>query len=299
MIDKKALTWFLVITFMFSWPLFLSPLLFAEIDPISGKLIGQGLWALAMWGPGIAAILTTLFVQKKPFRTLNLNRLGPKRFYLWAWFLPVLLTIMGGLFTILFGVAKLDTKFTLISDALAASGGVMPLWFVLLLDIGFAVLLAPFINMLFALGEELGWRGFLLSNLLPLGQRRAILISGLIWGFWHAPTVAQGFNYPGYPVLGIFMMIAFCILLGTIFSWLTLNTRSPWVAALGHGAMNAIAGLPVMFLQPGFDMALGGTLATPPAWLGMLLFIGWLLLSRRLPVRMEEESQGLEQVIMH
>jgi len=70
-------------------------------------------------------------------------------------------------------------------------------------------------------------------------------------------------------ILGIFMMIVFCILLGSIFSWLYLNTKSPWVAALGHGSVNAVAGLPVLFFQPEFNMALGGTLASPVAWIGM------------------------------
>jgi uncharacterized protein len=295
MIDKKALTWFLVITVAISWPLFLMPLILHSTAPVTTLASMQGLWAVAMWGPGIAAILTTLFVQKKPFRSLNLNRLGPKRYYLWALFLPFVLTVVGGLFTLLFGIAKLDPDFSMISGALAASGNSIPVWFVLLLDLGFAVLLAPFINMIFALGEELGWRGFLLPNLMPLGQWKAILISGFIWGVWHAPAVVQGLNYPGYPVWGIFMMIVFCILLGTILSWLVLNTKSPWVAALAHGAVNAIAGLPVMFLLPGFNMALGGTLATPPAWLAMMLFIGWLMLTKRLPVKVTEEVQAGEQ----
>ena len=289
MIDKKALTWFLVITVAISWPLFFMPLMQKNIDPINGQIIGQSLWAVAMWGPGIAAILTTLIVQKKPFRSLNLNRLGPKRYYLWALLLPVVLTVAGGLFTVVFGIAKLDPELSMMSSALAASGYSMPVWVVITLDLAFALLLAPFINMIFALGEELGWRGFLLSNLMPLGQWKAILISGIIWGFWHAPAVAQGLNYPGYPVLGIFMMIIFCVLLGTILSWLVLNTKSPWVAALAHGAVNAIAGLPVLFFKPGFNMAMGGTLATPPAWLGMALFIGWLILTKRLPVKVAEE----------
>jgi len=59
MTDKKALTWFLVITFAVSWPLFLIPLLLRDLDPTTAQLATQGLWALAMWGPGIAAILTT------------------------------------------------------------------------------------------------------------------------------------------------------------------------------------------------------------------------------------------------
>jgi uncharacterized Tic20 family protein len=86
------------------------------------------------------------------------------------------------------------------------------------------------------------------------------------------------------------MMIVLCILLGTIFSWLYLNTKSPWVAALAHGSINATAGIPVLFLQPGYNMAFVGTLAAPTAWLGMAIFIGWLMLSKRLPVQVREEA---------
>jgi MFS family permease len=44
------------------------------------------------------------------------------------------------------------------------------------------LLLGPIINIVFTMGEELGWRGFLLPKLLPIGQWKAILFSGLIWG---------------------------------------------------------------------------------------------------------------------
>jgi membrane protease YdiL (CAAX protease family) len=148
---------------------------------------------------------------------------------------------------------------------------------------------------IFALGEELGWRGFLLPHLLPLGQWKAIVISGIIWGIWHAPAVAQGLNYPGYPILGIFMMIVFCVLLGTILSWLYLNTKSPWVAALAHGSVNAVAGLPILFFQPGFNMAFGGTIATPVAWIGMALFIAWLVTTNRLPVKNQVNGEQMER----
>ena len=269
---------------------------FQRDGTINKQLMTQGLWAVAMWGPGIAAIITTVFIAKKPFSNLRLNTLGPKRFYLWAWFLPIGLTIIGGLITLLFGIAKLDLNFTMIRDAMAsaAGGNSIPAEGVVAIQVLLAFTLAPFINMLFALGEELGWRGFLLPHLMPLGQWKAILISGIIWGVWHAPAIAQGQNYPGYPILGIFMMIVFCVLLGTIFSWLYLNTRSPWVAALAHGSVNAVAGLPVLFLQPGFNMALGGTLASPTAWIGMVLFIAWLVLTKRLPVVEQISNEQVE-----
>jgi membrane protease YdiL (CAAX protease family) len=296
--ERKSLGWFLGITFLISWPLFLTPLLFKEMEPVNKQLMTQGLWAIAMWGPGIAAIITTVLVAKQPFKSLRLNKLGPKRFYLWAWLLPIGLTIIGGLLTLLFGLAKLDLNFTMLRESLksAAGGNYVPAEMIIAIQVLLAFTLAPFINVLFALGEELGWRGFLLPNLLPLGQWKAILISGIIWGIWHAPAIVQGLNYPGYPILGIFMMIVFCVLLGTICSWLYLNTKSPWVAALAHGSINASAGLPVLFFKPGFNMAFGGTIATPVAWIGMALFIAWLIVTKRIPVQGQVNDKQVEHL---
>jgi membrane protease YdiL (CAAX protease family) len=42
-------------------------------------------------------------------------------------------------------------------------------------------------NLPFTLGEEYGWRGYLLPRLLPLGEIRATLLVSLIWGPWHVP----------------------------------------------------------------------------------------------------------------
>lgn len=287
MLERKPITFFLIMSFVFSWILFLAPLsLGDDVDAATKQLATQGLWAIAMWGPGLAAVFVTLFIAKQPFSSLRLNTLGPKRYYLWAWFLPAVLTLLGGLFTLLFGMANLDLNFTMIRDAMSAApgGADVPPEIIVLSQAVLALTLGPFINMLFTMGEELGWRGYLLSKLLPLGQWKAVLISGVIWGIWHAPAIAQGHNYPGYPILGVFMMIIFCVLLGTIISWMYINTKSPWVAALAHGAINAIAGLPVLFFEPGFNMAFGGTLAAPTAWIGMLLFIAWLVWTKRFPV---------------
>ena len=148
---------------------------------------------------------------------------------------------------------------------------------------------APLINTLLALGEELGWRGLLLPELLPLGQWRAILLSGVIWGFWHAPVILQGHNYPSQPVLGVFLMVVFAVLVGAFFGWLYLRTRSPWAPALAHGSLNASAGLPLLFLT-GVDIPLGGTLASLIGWIPLALFVAWLVSTNRLPVPLEMEA---------
>ncbi len=292
MLQRKALTWFIILSFAISWPLFLAPLLLKELEPTILQLAVTGLWALAMWGPGISAIITTLAIEKKPFKTLRLNTLGPKRFYLWAWFLPLLLTVFTGLLTILIGTGKLDLGFTFLQEQMDQAGTQLPISLstLVIIQIAQALILGPVINLIFAMGEEIGWRSFLLPQLMPLGQWKALIISGAIWGLWHAPAIAQGHNYPDHPILGIFLMTGFCIFLGIIFGWLYLNSRSPWVAGIAHGSLNASAGLPILFLLPGFDTALGGMLTSLTGWLVMGLFIGWLVLTRRLPVQAPEEA---------
>ena len=290
--QRKSLTWFLFIAFAISWPLFLASLLLPGLEPATQQMTFTGLWALAMWGPGIAAIIVTLAIEKQPFKSFRLNTLGPKRHYLWAWFLPPVLIVLSGLLTILLRAGQLDTEFTFMQQAMEQTGTQLPVSTsaLVLIQVAQALVLGPLINVIFTMGEELGWRGFLLPRLMPLGQWKALLISGTIWGIWHAPAIAQGHNYPDHPILGILLMTVFCILLGIIIGWMYLNTRSPWVAALAHGSINAWAGMPFLFLKPDFDTALGGTLTSIPGWIVMGLFIGWLVLTKRLPVRAKEEA---------
>jgi membrane protease YdiL (CAAX protease family) len=292
MLQRKPLIWFIIIAFAISWPLFLAPLLLQNLEPATRLIATQGLWALAMWGPGIAALITTLIITKIPFKTLRLNTLGPKRYYLWAWLLPPVLVTLSGLLTIIIRTGQIDTEFTFMQKQMDLTGTHLPVstGTLVLIQIVQALLLGPLINVVFAMGEELGWRGFLLPRLLPLGQWKALIFSGIIWGVWHAPAIAQGHNYPDHPILGIMLMTVFCVLLGIIIGWMYLNTRSPWVAALAHGSINAWAGLPYLFLKPDFDTALGGTLTSVPGWAVMGLFIGWLVLTKRLPVQVQEEA---------
>ncbi len=287
--NRKALLIFFAVAFCLAWFLFLIPLVLG--DPQSslrqtGTLI---CWTAAMWAPGLGAILATLYGLRQPLSTLNLRRLGERKAYLWAWLLPPLLAILAGIFTWLFGLGELDLEFTLIRQAMenAPGGQSVPAWLVVLIQAVLSLTLGPLFNTLFGLGEELGWRGFLLPQLLPLGQGRAILLSGLVWGIWHAPAILQGHNYPSQPVLGVLLMTIFCVLMGTIFAWLYLRTRSPWAPALAHGSLNATAGLPMLFLKE-VDITYGGTVLSLVGWIGIGLFVFWLVASKRLTKKFEE-----------
>lgn len=107
------------------------------------------------------------------------------------------------------------------------------------------------INAVVALGEELGWRGFLDVELAPLGFWRASFVTGLIWGVWHWPLIAQGYNYPGHPVLGPLMMVGLCVMLSPLLSFVRARSRSVFGPAVFHGTFNATAGLAIFLIGGG------------------------------------------------
>ncbi len=121
------------------------------------------------------------------------------------------------------------------------------------------IIIGSTINALVALGEEFGWRGYLLKNLMHLGFYKSSLIIGFVWGIWHAPVILLGLNYPDHRFLGVFMMIIFCILLTPIMVYLTLKSKSIITPSIFHGVLNAFGGLHLILLIGGSDLTIGIT----------------------------------------
>jgi len=115
------------------------------------------------------------------------------------------------------------------------------------------------VNAIAAFGEELGWRGFLQKELNGIGFWKASVFIGLIWGIWHAPIILQGHNYPQHPVIGVFMMTLFTVLLSPIYSYIRIKAKSVVAAAILHGTMNGTAGLSTLVIQGGNDLTVGLT----------------------------------------
>ncbi len=113
------------------------------------------------------------------------------------------------------------------------------------------------INAIFAFGEEVGWRGFLIKEFGEMGFWKASYLIGLIWGVWHAPIIAMGHNYPQHPGIGLIMMVLFCLLYSPIFTYIRIKTKSVLGAAILHGSLNATAGIPLMYLKGGNDLTVG------------------------------------------
>lgn len=284
--DKKPLTIFLIVAFLPAWLLFVLPLFFLQAQTQASRFIFQGSWSLAMWMPGLGAILANKFGEGKKFSELRLNRLGKIGIYFWAWLAPIALTAAAGFLTWLFGWGRVGSLGNLFDGDLIRAGEIPFITSPLMLVGIFAstMTLAPLFNTIFALGEELGWRGYLLPKLLPLGQGPAMIISGMIWGIWHAPVILMGHNYPGYPGIGVVLMTVFTILMGIFLSWLYLKTKSPWAPALSHGTLNAIASLPLIFLHD-VDIVLGGALTSVAGWIALGVLILVMVGAGEIPVK--------------
>ena len=289
--NRYAVYWFLGLTFGLTWLLW-SPLWLTGIT--ENKLLATLVMAPGMWVPGLCAFWVVRFRLHESIRTTTVDRLGRKRYYLWAWLLPLAGTVASMLLTVAFGVARFDSDFTKLREMAEASGRPLPAApaIIAVAQAALALTFGPLFNVLFTVGEEIGWRGFLLPRLMRAGLRQwpALVVSGVIWGLWHAPVIALGHNYPDHPYVGVLLMTVFCTLVGIIFGWLQLASGSVWVPALAHGSINAVAGLPIVLLTP-HDSVLGGMLTSVIGWLPMVGFIAWLACSGRLPV-----AEGKEEV---
>jgi hypothetical protein len=93
---------------------------------------------------------------------------------------------------------------------------------------------------LFTFGEEYGWRGYLLPRLLPLGEIRASVLLGVIWGVWHLPLLLAGLNYPGVNVWVAILVFTFVtVALSFTYTWFyVVSSGSVLVAAVFHASTN-------------------------------------------------------------
>jgi len=91
-----------------------------------------------------------------------------------------------------------------------------------------------------AAGEEIGWRGYMLTRLIQSDLPAPLFLSGLIWALWHLPLILSGQYEPVNPAPGSMAIFAITILgLGYIFAWLRLSSGSIWPCIFAHGAWNA------------------------------------------------------------
>lgn len=229
----KPIVIFLSITFALS-----SIFYFLIID--AGTLsAGNGLYVLGlMWCPGIAGIITLLILKR------NLKQLGWKwgksKYQLRSYLIPLLYALIayGIIWTFGFGKLNIDGLQAQLSDNLGLEEINSILAFVI--SIIFVGIVGILPSALYALGEEIGWRGFLVPELYKSqGFVKTSLISGFIWGIWHLPILLFADYNSGTPAL--YSMTCFMLLVisvSFIYTWFRMKSGSLWTAVLLHASHN-------------------------------------------------------------
>lgn len=194
---------------------------FGVIGILSGiQLIpGIPLTALAVFSPAIAAAILvrrengTSAVTALLWRSFDYKRINAKVWYIPIVFLP-------------FGVAVLR-------DGLMGWMEMSPP--ALQISV-LSALVMSLMFFVFALGEELGWSGYVID---PLQDRwtalQASVLVGVVWAVWHIPLMVQLGQSPALIGWGCLNMVGTRILL----VWLYNNTgKSVFAIALCHALLN-------------------------------------------------------------
>lgn len=199
-----------------------------------------------MWSVGLAAMLA-LKLTRHDLSSLGW-KWGSARHHLIAFALPI---IYGGVAYLLANAAGLAEfpRFEVMSEianqqGFESLGPTLSIITVLLL----AATAGMVSNMAAALGEEIGWRGFLTPRLTAiLGFFGATLITGLLWASWHLPIlIFSDYNAGGEKLYELISFVVMITAISGAFAWLRLDSGSLWPAATLHASHN-------LFLQTIYD----------------------------------------------
>lgn len=241
--------------------------------------------------PFLSTLLTRVITRDKSPWFMKLNIRKDWKIYLMAAFLPSILIFFGSVLYFLIFPNHLDLSAYKFIETYGKFGVPLNLPHTVesIIKIGLVgVAISPFIIPvgIFALGEEIGWRGYFLPALLRLmNEQKAVLLSGVLWGLCHAPLIYFGFNYGlnywGAPYTGILMMTLVGTVLSVWLSYVTIKTNSVMPATILHGAINVIGEFPALVATLSINTLLG---PNPTGIIGLsALIIGAVILLRKLP----------------
>ncbi len=229
----KAIGIFLTITFSLSSIFYFLIIHSGTLGGGSGHYV-MGL----MWCPGISALLTYKILKR------NISDLGwqwgKTKYQLQSYLIPLGYASIAYAIIWSFGLGGFYDETTVhkITDFLGL-GPIGDGWSIVIYALLVSVF-GIFRSMSSALGEEIGWRGFLTPELYKTqGFTTTSLITGLIWGIWHLPILLFADYNSGTPYwfsLPCFMVLVISI--SFIYTWYRIKSGSLWTAVILHGSHN-------------------------------------------------------------
>ena len=301
----KKITIFVAITFFLTYGVELFLIMpMAGSSDMTRAYLAQMLVAGVMFFPAFGALITRFITREKLTKdnlALSLNLKGNLKYYGLAWLGTALLIMLGAVIYFLIFPIQFDgnmgsVRLLYMSRGMSLEDG--ELMQIMMVQMGAGIFLSPVLNFINCFGEEWGWRGYLLPQMLKRFKVvPAVLVTGVIWGLWHGPLTVMGHNYglgyKGYPVTGILSMCLFCVVIGILLSYVTIKTRSCIPAVIGHGVLNGFAAIGLCFtsLQNPYNVFLG------PAPTGLLGGSGFIVVAAVLLFLLYKEEKNGESVL--
>ncbi len=197
---------------------------------------------LAMQTPVFVVLLITVFGTARGGRRALLASLAVHRLGLRSWPVAFLVSAVA-IFVLPYAAA-----------VALGSAAVIPLpastafW----LDAGLSLVIQVASMTVLVLGEEIGWRGYLLPRVQALVSKRwAALVVGFVHGLFHLPLILLTTTYDSVGSRWIVAPVVVAALTGAgvVYAWLRDRSGSVWPVALAHATINTLidgAGLVVV-----------------------------------------------------
>ena len=205
----------------------------------SGSLgYGRGMYVFGlMWCPALAGMLT-LRLNGRSISDLGW-KWGETKYQLRSWYIPLLYASIAYAIIWIFRLGAFgDPEFYNSLTKSMHLGG--PPWISIILGIVLIGTYGLVRSVSSALGEEIGWRGFLVPELSKTTSFTTMsLISGIVWSLWHYPILIYGDYNAGTPTwYGLTCFTVMVISMSFVFAWMRLKSGSLWTGAILHGSHN-------------------------------------------------------------
>ncbi len=212
-----------------------------------------------MWCPGIAAIITSL-IYYKSIKGLGW-KLGKVKYLLLSLLIPISYALLPYLIVWLTGLGKFNPSNFEENMLLFWTSGLAMSCFA-------------------GLGEEIGWRGFLVPELAKhMSFTKVSLVSGFIWVIYHVPAILfSDYNNGAGAGYSLLMFFILAMSVSFVFAWLRLKSGSLWTATIIHGVHNLFVQgyLDVVTEDTGITKYITGEFGAALAISGLVIaFIFW------------------------
>ena len=239
-VDRRAIPVYLLITWI------VSSLFYFLIIKSAGTNAASGAYTSGlMWCPAIGTLLTCRYLHR-PIASLGW-KWGQTRYQVLGYLIPLGYSTFTYSIAWFTGIAALNPTQT--AEAFSRFFGLGPLSRPLGIGLYFLVVatIGVIQNCATTLGEEIGWRGFLVPELAKRCSFTATaVLSGVIWALWHVPIIVfAGYNM-GTGWIGLAIVSANMIGLCFVLTWLRLKSGSLWTGVILHASSNH-------FIQQFFD----------------------------------------------